>query len=149
MNNSKPQLGPDIDDQGRILAPSGRPVRSPFSGQVLGPDGAPALVSVIAQHNIRNRARRRAELGHWQERFPIDARLELRGIRFEVREKFDDFMVLGTPHMEEIKGKWYDRFALGQIYPLYGFEFQVMDIYSNSLHLRCRGQTGQARKRGR
>lgn len=137
------RLGPEINADGVILAPNGRPAREPFAGHIVGPSGRPAIIDLVAKRNTENRARLRHQLGNWQPHFPIDSRMELRQVIFAVREKTDDVMVLGPPYMPD---GWWDHFRLGEIFPLKGYEFQVFDIYNNALHLRCRGLTGQARK---
>lgn len=117
---------------------------------ILGPDGQPAFFSEVARRNRDNRARLRARIGPWQRSFKVGEQYTIRKIRFTVREIHDDLMVLGNPLCMDEDRKWYERFSHGDIhstiFPIRGWEFIVQEVYFNSLHLLCRGPTGQRRK---
>lgn len=115
-------------------------------GGIVTPDGTPARYHAIAEHNRRNRARLRAQLGRWREAFRPSDELKLCKTRFVIREMWEDLMVLGAPDCTDEDEGWYQAFRNGQLFPLRGWEFVVQDIYYNSLHLLCRGPTGRSRK---
>jgi len=122
---------------------------------ILGPDGLPARIhgfdrekmQEVFDHNTRNRARLRARVGPWVAKFQIDQGLQVGPVRFVVREKHDDLLVLGNPVCtNESERDWYGYFRIGQIWPLRGYQFKVQDLYYNSMHLVCHGPTGKQRK---
>ena len=148
MNKEKPALGPVMNGEGQII----RPRRGDGAGIILGPSGGPALLDRIAELNRQNRRRLHAEIGPWQAVFKENDEVFLKSKRFEVREMKEDLLVLGYPDM--IKDKdWFMRFKPysqhREIFPLRGYEFHVMNIYSNCLQLVCKGKTGSNAKRGR
>lgn len=116
-------------------------------GRIIAPGGLSGIAELARRHNIDNRRRLMAKVGRWQERFKIDEIIKLRGVSFAVRKKHDDLLILGNPCCTlDDQDKWYDAFRLEMIFPLYGFEFRVQEVYYNSLHLVCKGPTGQRRK---
>jgi len=113
---------------------------------ILGPDGQPAIRSMIAAHNRRNRARIRAQIGNWQQSFRVGEEFVIRRVRFVIREFHDDMMIMGQPECTEADREWFDSFREGQLFPLRGWEFVVFDLMFNAMFLRCRGPTGKRRK---
>ncbi len=142
----KSRMNPNIliqPDGSCVFKDPTRPRRPPLSGHVCGPDGVPAIVNEIAEHNKRNRARIYDRVRGWDRAFRIGEYLDIYQVRFRVH-RFDYPDVIAVDPVAPLSSDhdwatWFGE-CIGKLVAVNGYTLCIQDVAVDQLLLQVVGR---------